>query len=131
MSHFSTIKTKIIDLNTLDKAATKLGLQIVQGTTVRGFAGQTTQADRVYCVGSLYGRTYDIGAVKQAVNGTKPTYGLVTDEWAVNQIRPNITGKLVQEYQFERLRAQAKLMGHQVERESLPDGRMKVKIITR
>ncbi len=130
MSHFATLSVKIVDLSSLDKAAQKMGLEVVQGTTVRGYQGQTTQADKVYQVGELHGRIYDVGAVKtKEKEGKEPAiYGLVTDQWAVNQITPNLVGKLVQEYNYQRAKKTANLLGHQLIREELPDGSSQVRI---
>lgn len=97
MSHFSTVKTSVKNISTLKEAAKKLGLEIQENTTCRGFSGATKKCDLV-----IRGKNgYDIGFQKAKDGG----YQIVADWWGVrmNQDLMKIVGdercsKLIQEY---------------------------------
>lgn len=73
MSHFSTIKTQIKDINDLCAACAELGLGLVQNSSARGYINQQTKGEYVI---KLNG-PYDI-ALNKNDDGT---YGLTTDWW--------------------------------------------------
>ena len=71
MSHFSSIKTQIRNLDSLTVSLNNLGIDWKQGpSTVRGYQGKTTQAEVVI----EQENNYDIGF---SWNGTE--YELVAD----------------------------------------------------
>ncbi len=73
MSHFTTIKTQIKDIEALRSAVNELGLKLIPNTTARGYISNKTKGDYVI---RLKG-PYDI-AVNQQPDGT---FGLTTDWW--------------------------------------------------
>ncbi len=73
MSHFTTIKTQITDVEALRSAVNELGLQLLPNTEARGYISNKTKGDYVI---RLKG-PYDI-AVNQQPDGT---FGLTTDWW--------------------------------------------------
>ena len=74
MSHFTTIKTQIKDLDALRSASTELGLTLLQNTEARGYAGNSLKGDYVL---RLKG-PYDIALNRQPDS----SYGLTADLWA-------------------------------------------------
>jgi hypothetical protein len=119
LSHFTSVKTRIRDLTLLNAAAKALGLKPVDRKTVRGWLGQQTQADVVWEATSKY----DIGAVRKPDG----TYELIADWWAVKRTAPGISdNRLKQEYSVQTVIRQAKLLGQQVSKETLPNGSIRL-----
>lgn len=85
MSHFTTLKTKIMDLDVLEQALVRLqrpyrrakggkGGKGGKGIEVRGYQGATTKAELVI----NYGK-YDVGLTKEPDG----SYTLVADWWGI------------------------------------------------
>jgi hypothetical protein len=94
MSHFTTIQTKIRDLDALRDACVELGVRLVPDSTARGYAGVVRPAPHVI---KLRG-PYDI-AVNPAPENDG-TYGMTTDWWdghVAKEVGPNY-GLLLQAY---------------------------------
>src|SRR5687767_10764483 len=92
MSHFTTIKTQIKDIEALRSACKEMGLTVLEKTEARGFAQQTKRGDYVI---QLKG-PYDIALNKQPDG----SFGLTTDWWdghVEKEVGPNF-GKLLQLY---------------------------------
>src|SRR5262245_31416760 len=92
MSHFTTIKTQIKDINALRAACKELGFAVLQNASARGYINNQTQGEYVI---KLNG-PYDI-ALNQNPDGT---YGLTTDWWdghVEKEVGANF-GKLLQLY---------------------------------
>ena len=115
MSHFSEVKTKIKNRETLKKALLKLGYKIVesengQSVEVRGYFGATQSADFKI----LTSTHYDIG-FKQNSEGT---FELVGD-W---ELLPKVSGiemeaftkKIKREYAHQTILSVAEKMGYSV-----------------
>jgi hypothetical protein len=95
MSHFTTVETKINNLEALRRALDKLGWkwrQEEQGVEVRGYRGQKTTAELVIDMGK-----YDIGVVKNADGN----YGLVADWWGVETTAGKFEKEVVEEINRE------------------------------
>ncbi|PSP15897.1 MAG: hypothetical protein BRC58_10750 [Cyanobacteria bacterium QS_8_64_29] len=75
MSHFSTLRTKITDAETLKASLQDLGMTVKDNADVRGYNGQRVRAD---VVAELEGE-YDLGW-SQNSDGT---YDLIADLWGV------------------------------------------------
>ena len=75
MSHFSTLRTKISDAETLTNSLRDLGIQVNTNADVRGYNGQRVRAD---IVAVLEGE-YDLG---WSQNGDG-TFDLIADLWGV------------------------------------------------
>ena len=122
MSHFTEIKTQVRDIAALRDTCKELDLQLLQGTTARGFAGQTRKGDYVI---KLAG-PYDIALDRQPDG----TFGLTTDWWAghVEKEVGSGFGKLLQLYGVHKTRLEARRKGYTVKRQTLADGAIKLTI---
>jgi len=117
MSHFTTVKTKLRDVQCIKQALEDLGYEFLeaeneQKVQVRGYQGQLTDAD--LCVKAS--KTYDIGIrlTNQGVEfladwwGVETTKG-VTEEEFINQ--------LSQRYAYHKIMKEVKAQGFSVEME--------------
>jgi len=121
MSHFTTVQTRITDLNLLESVMKSLGLRRVERNIVNGYAGQRANAEHVWQVD----KWYDVGASKNADG----TYDLVADWWGVGE---NLKKKILQEYSLRQIiRTNRKMgrLGHgQPVKEECPNGDIIVRI---
>jgi hypothetical protein len=79
MSHFTVVRTRMVELEYLKRALTDLGYQFEEGAvSIRGFLGRRTAAE-LRVPGRNWG--YDIGFRK-----TKAGYEVVADWWGVRGI---------------------------------------------
>lgn len=94
MSHFTTIKTQIVDKEYLKKALDDLHMRYEEGNLeIRGFGGQRTRVEIRVRTGSS---GYDMGFRKQ-----KATYELVADWWGIQGIdREEFLCQLTQRYAY-------------------------------
>ena len=118
MSHFTTIQTRIKDLDALICACVELKLKLVPNSTCRGYAGVVRQAPYVI---KLRG-PYDI-----AVEPSKEkdgTYGLTTDWWDGHVAKEVGTGygRLLQAYGVHKTIREAHLRGLRSTRRVEADG---------
>ena len=122
MSHFTTIKTQIKDLDALRSASTELGLTLLQNTEARGYAGNSLKGDYVL---RLKG-PYDIALNRQPDS----SYGLTADLWAGHvekEVGQNY-GRLLQLYAVHKATKEARKKGHFVSRSQKQDGSIKLVI---
>ena len=122
MSHFTTIKTQIKDLEALRSASTELGLTLLQNTEARGYAGNSLKGDYVL---RLKG-PYDIALNRQPDS----SYGLTADLWAGHvekEVGQNY-GRLLQLYAVHKATKEARRKGHFVSRSQKQDGSIKLVI---
>lgn len=122
MSHFTTIKTQIKDLDALRSASTELGLTLLQNTEARGYAGNSLKGDYVL---RLKG-PYDIALNRQPDS----SYGLTADLWAGHvekEVGQNY-GRLLQLYAVHKATKEARKKGHVVSRSLKQDGSIKLVI---
>ncbi len=115
MSHFTKVETQINDLVALKKALDQLGWKYRvaeqgQKVTVRGYRGQTTEAELCIDMGK-----YDIGVV-QNEDGT---YGLVSDWWGVETTKGLTEQEIVKEvnskYAYQRVLAAVEAEGYSID----------------
>lgn len=121
MSHFTTIATKIEDLEALAEAAKKLGLNLQQNASCRYFYG-TQYMDAVL---KLPGR-YDVGLEKQGKQ-----YTLRADLWA-GEVEHYIGvqgNKLMQQYAIEKAKREAFQRGFAVTSEKQENGKKQVTLM--
>jgi hypothetical protein len=119
MSHFTTIKTQIKDIEALRSACKEMKLTVLEKAEARGFAQQTIRGDYVI---QLKG-PYDI-----AVNREGDAYGLTTDWWdghVEKEVGPNF-GKLLQLYGVHKASMEARKKGLSVLRRPKQDGSIKL-----
>lgn len=116
MSHFTTIKTEVRDLEALNDACVEMDLKLVPNTTCRGYAGAVRKADHVI---QLKG-PYDI-SVDPAEGGR---YGFSADLWEGHVAREVGAGygRLLQCYAVHRTLREARMRGLRTSRQVTEDG---------
>ena len=122
MSHFTTIETRIADLDALRAACAELGLETADNAIARGFGSQRRTGRLVV---KLKG-PYDV-AVNPAKEGG---YMLETDLWqghVERELGPGL-GRLKQLYAVHKASAEARKRGLRVRRSVLPDGRIRLNV---
>src|SRR5229473_1206154 len=122
MSHFTTIKTQIKDIDALRSACTEMGLSLLQNKEARGYYENKIKGDYVV---RLKG-PYDI-AVNKEPDGS---FGLTADLWNghVEQEVGQGYGKLLQLYGVHKAMREARNRGHLVRRSQQQDGAIKLVI---
>ncbi len=115
MSHFTTVKTKIKDLQCLKQALKDLNYtyeEAEEGVKVRGYLNQLETAD--LCIKAS--KTYDIG-VRATVDG----YELLADWWGVETTRgvteEEFVNQLTQRYAYHKVIKEVKVRGFSIEAE--------------
>ena len=124
MSHFTTIKTQIKDVEALRSAVNELGLQLLANTEARGYISNKTKGDYVI---RLKG-PYDV-ALNQQPDGS---FGLTTDWWdghVEKEVGSNF-GRLLQLYGVHKATVEAKKKGYSVLRRHQPNGSIKLILAT-
>ena len=122
MSHFTTIKTQIKDLNALRAACDELGFALVPNTLARGYLANRIKGDVVI---ELKG-PYDIAVNKQPDG----SFGLTADLWQGHVEREvgKDYGKLIQLYGVHKAMIEARKKGHMVRRAQQANGAIKLTI---
>lgn len=123
MSHFSQIKTKIRNLDSLQAALTDVGAQWKSGPVeVRGYQGQTEVADVVI----EQANGYDIGFRH---NGQTHEYELVADlqYWQQPLTVDGFLNQVTQRYAFHTVLSESSRQGFQVaEQQTNQDGSIRL-----
>ena len=122
MSHFTTIKTQIKDIEAMRSACAELRLGFEQNAEARGYEGNKTKGDYVI---RLKG-PYDI-ALNQQPDGA---FGITADLWnghVEHEVGPKY-GKLLQLYAVHKAIREARKKGHLTKRSQQQDGSIKLVI---
>ena len=122
MSHFTTIKTQIRDVEALRMAVKELGLTLAENASARGYASNETKGDYVI---RLKG-PYDV-ALNKTDGGT---YGLTADWWdghVEKEMGANF-GRLLQLYGVHKTMIESRKRGRLVRRQAQVDGSIKLTI---
>ncbi len=122
MSHFTTIKTQIKDIEALRQACAELGLALEQNAQARGYASNQIKGDYVI---RLKG-PYDIALNRQP----EGSYSLTDDQWG-NYVEDEVGpqhGKLMQLYAVHKAMREARKKGHLARRSQLQDGSIQLTI---
>jgi hypothetical protein len=118
MSHFTTIKVQIKQGQILHQVLQELGYEVEQNTKVRGYIGNTTQAE--YVIRQKNG--YDLGFRKQGEN-----YELVADFWGAKINQQEFVNNITQKYAHKTLLETIQTEGFNIEEEEvLEDGTVRV-----
>ena len=122
MSHFTTIKTQIKDIEALRSACNEMGLALLQNVEARGYYENKIKGEFVV---RLKG-PYDIAVNKQPDG----SFGLTADLWQghVEQEVGQGYGKLLQLYGVHTAMREARKKGHLVRRSQQQDGAIKLVI---
>jgi hypothetical protein len=113
MSHFTTIKTQIRDVEALQAACSEMGLELLQNAEARGYSTQTTKGEYVI---RLKG-PYDVALNRQ----THGSFAMTTDWFAghvESEVGPHF-GKLTQLYAVHKATAEARKKGWTVQRKQI------------
>jgi len=124
MSHFTTIKTQIKDLEALRSAVNEMGLTLIPNTVARGFYQQTLKGDYVIRLNG----PFDIALNRQPDH----TYGLTTDWWDGHVEREvgQGFGRLLQLYGVHKTTLEARKQGLAVLRQPQANGNIKLLLAT-
>ena len=118
MSHFTSIKTEVRDLDALRFACIELDLKLTPNFPCRGYAGQIRNAEHTI---ELKG-PYDIAVDRSAENDG--TYALTTDWWdghVEREVGP-CYGRLLQAYGVHKTFLEARKRGLRPTRRQQEDG---------
>lgn len=124
MSHWTTIKTQIRDMQALGLACSELRLKLVQNGIARGYGSQTKQAEWVIKLPEPC--PYDI-ALERNPDGT---FTLVTD-WYLGHVAKLVGEnfkKLVQLYGVHKATIEARKKNLNVQRKAMADGSIRLAI---
>lgn len=118
MSHFTTIKVQIKNSEILHQVLQELGYQVECNTKVRGYRGDTTQAE--YVIRQKNG--YDLGFRRSGEN-----YEIIADFWGTKINQREFVNSVTQKYAHKTLMATLQEQGFNVEDEEvLEDGTVRV-----
>lgn len=118
MSHFTTIKVQIKRGEILHQVLQELNYQVECNTNVRGYRGDTTQAE--YVIRQNNG--YDLGFRRSGEN-----YEIVADFWGAKINQQQFVNSISQKYAHKTLMATVQEQGFNVEDEEvLADGTVRV-----
>ena len=120
MSHFTTVKTKFTDQNTLVESLKELGYnQVKVGTfQCRGYEGNQTTVEILI---ELQGG-YDIGFVNKT-----DSYEMVADWWGIKSTsQTELTSKLNQRYSILATKQELKNKGFSLNEEILSNGTVRL-----
>ena len=122
MSHFTTIRTQIKDIEALRATCAELSLELLQNAEARGYGSSRQRGEFVI---RLKG-PYDVALHRQ----NDGTYGLSTDWWdghVEKELGTNY-GRLLQLYAVHKTAREARKRGLNVQRTLRTDGSIKLTI---
>lgn len=126
MSHFTTVKTKLRDLDCVKRAAEDLGLMLVESETpveVRGFQGATEKSNLMIKATEHF----DIG-LKQTADGVE----LMADWWGIEMEtglkEKDWVDRFNQRYAYHKVIKEVKSRGFALEEESEENGELKLTV---
>lgn len=116
MSHFTRLKTKIVEKEYLKQALTDLGYQYQEGNVqVNGYSGNRTNAELKI---STSNPNYDIGFQKQGDN-----YEIVADWWGIKDIQQaQFVQTLNQKYAYHTAKSKLEEQGFSLVSEEVEEG---------
>lgn len=118
MSHFTTIKVQIKNSEILHQVLQELDYQVECNTKVRGYRGNTTEAE--YVIRQQNG--YDLGFRRYGEN-----YEIVADFWGAKINQQEFVNSIAQKYAHKTLMATVQEQGFNIEEEEvLGDGTVRV-----
>ena len=122
MSHFTTIKVEIKNGEILHGVLQECGYQVESQTNVRGYRGNTTEAE--YVIRQSNG--YDLGFRR---NGK--SYEIVADFWGAKINQRKFVNQISQKYAHKTLMQSVQEQGFDIETEEvLEDGTVRVVVGT-
>ena len=90
MSHYTKVKTKIKNLDTLERALGRLGLHLHEGGKARGWQGRLQRADAI-----IPFMNYDVGFTKDADGNYEmgADWDMIPEDMGFRQAIGNVEGK--------------------------------------
>jgi len=123
MSHFTTVKTQIKDIEALRSACAELKLSVLANAEARGYLSNKIKGDYVHPIKrTVRRRRPKPSRTDRSVS--PPTCGRATSK---NEVGPNY-GKLMQLYAVHKATREARKKGHLVKRNLQKDGSIKLVI---
>lgn len=119
MSHFTTIRTQIKNLEIIKKVLDNLGHNWEENSKIEGWKGRTRKVDL-----SINLQEHYLVGLKKNQDGI---YDAIAD-WSMMRSATYKWQKVVQAYSVETVKHQASLMGYEVENEEINQGEIKIVI---
>ncbi len=111
MSHFTSVKTKIMDLECLELALGELDYRVIHEAKIRGWQAQQRPAKVVASFPNLLCE-YDIGFIE---NTQTQTFDMVADWWAIREKighdQDQISQQIMQRYAYHKVVKEVKERG--------------------
>ncbi|HEY9839935.1 MAG: DUF1257 domain-containing protein [Candidatus Sericytochromatia bacterium] len=114
MSHFTSVKTQIMDLDCLELALKELDYRVIHQARIRGWENQQKRADVVASFPELLCE-YDIGFIR---NPDSLSYDMVADWWAISERvgrdQDEVSQGIMQRYAYQKVLKEVKSRGFMV-----------------
>lgn len=130
MSHFTRVKTRIMDLECLELALMELDYRVIHEARIRGWQNQQKPARLVaQFPGPLC--DYDIGFV---LNPKLQTYDMVADWWAIKERighdQDALSEQIMQRYAYQKVVKEVKARGFMIS-EQKQDADQSIRLVVR
>lgn len=130
MSHFTRVKTRIMDLECLELALTELDYRVIHEARIRGWQNQQKPAQLVaQFPGQLC--DYDIGFV---FNPKQQTFDMVADWWAIKERighdQDALSEQIMQRYAYQKVVKEVKARGFMIS-EQKQDADQSIRLVVR
>lgn len=130
MSHFTRVKTRIMDLECLSLALTELDYRVIHEARIRGWQNQQKPAQLVAQFPDQLCE-YDLGFV---LNPKQQSYDIVADWWAIRerigQDQDAITSQIMQRYAYQKVLKEVKAQGFMIS-EQKQDADQAIRLVVR
>lgn len=114
MSHFTSVKTRIMDLDCLELALSQLDYRVIHEARIRGWENQQKKAKLVASFPALLCQ-YDIGFIK---DNQSQSYDMVADWWAIQERigrdQQALSDEIMQAYAYQKVLKEVKARGFMV-----------------
>ncbi|MBF2053778.1 MAG: DUF1257 domain-containing protein [Candidatus Sericytochromatia bacterium] len=130
MSHFTRVKTRIMDLECLELALSELDYRVIHEARIRGWQNQHKPAQLVaQFPGQLC--AYDIGFV---FNPKQQTFDMVADWWAIKERighdQDALSEQIMQRYAYQKVVKEVKARGFMIS-EQKQDADQSIRLVVR
>jgi len=130
MSHFTSVKTRIMDLECLELALNELDYRVIHEARIRGWQNQHKPAKIVASFPTNLCE-YDIGFV---FNPKAQTYDMVADWWAIKERighdQDEVTSQIMQRYAYHKVVKEVKGRGFMIS-EQKQDANQSIRLVVR
>lgn len=117
MSHFTSVKTHILDIDSLQLALNELDYRVIHEARIRGWQNQNKKADLVAQFPSTLCE-YDIGFIR---NTATQSFDMVADWWAIRERigrdQDAVTSQILQRYAYHKVVKEVEARGFVVAEE--------------